>query len=42
MIFKKPTKLSPYESNIDPMLRAIHHMNIDPCSWVKVKKAKRG
>jgi DNA polymerase elongation subunit (family B) len=36
--YKEPFKL--YESNIDPMLRFIHDMNILPCGWIEIPAKK--
>ena len=29
-------KFPVYESNIDPILRFFHLVDIEPCSWIKV------
>ena len=36
--YKEPFKL--YESNIDPMLRFIHDLNILPCGWIEIPAKK--
>ena len=37
-LFKKPTKLSIYESNIEPFIRCMHIRKLNACGWVEVKK----
>ena len=29
-----------YEANIDPMLRFLHHQNLNPCGWAKIVDGK--
>jgi DNA polymerase elongation subunit (family B) len=37
-LFKKPTKLTIYESNIEPFIRCMHIRKLSACGWVSVKK----
>ncbi len=39
-LFKKPTKLSIYESNIEPFVRCMHIRKLNACGWVSVNKYK--
>lgn len=35
-----PVKYKLYESNIEPMLRCMHHRNINSVGWIKIKSGK--
>lgn len=37
-LFKKPTKLTIYESNIEPFIRCMHIRKLNACGWVSVSK----
>ncbi len=37
-LFKKPTRLYVYESNIVPYIRCMHIRKLNACGWVKVNK----
>ena len=37
-LFKKPTKLQLFESNIEPFLRCMHIKKLNACGWIKVDK----
>lgn len=37
-LFKNPTKLQLYESNIEPFIRCMHIRNLVACGWVKISK----
>lgn len=39
-LFKKPTKLTIYESNIEPFIRCMHIRKLNACGWVCVSKYK--
>jgi DNA polymerase elongation subunit (family B) len=40
-IFKTPTKLQLYESNIEPFIRCMHIRKLNACGWVKINKYKK-
>lgn len=40
-IFKTPTKLQLYESNIEPFIRCMHIRKLNACGWVKIDKYKK-
>jgi DNA polymerase elongation subunit (family B) len=37
-LFKNPTKLKIYESNIEPFIRCMHIKKLNACGWVKIDK----
>jgi len=37
-LFPKPTKLTIYESNIDPFIRCMHIQKLNSCGWIKLTK----
>ena len=37
-LFPKPTKLTIYESNIDPFIRCMHIQKLNSCGWIKLSK----
>jgi len=37
-LFKRPTKLQLFESNIEPFLRCMHIRKLDACGWIKIDK----
>jgi DNA polymerase elongation subunit (family B) len=37
-LYPKPTKLTIYESNIDPFIRCMHIQKLNSCGWVKVSE----
>ena len=37
-LFKKPTKLQLFESNIEPFLRCMHIRKLNACGWIKIDK----
>jgi DNA polymerase elongation subunit (family B) len=39
-LFKVPTKLQLYESNIEPFIRCMHIRKLNACGWVKINKYK--
>ena len=40
-LFKIPTKLQLYESNIEPFIRCMHIRKLNACGWVKIDKYKK-
>ena len=40
-LFKNPTKLQLYESNIEPFIRCMHIKKLNACGWVKINKWKK-
>lgn len=40
-LFKNPTKLQLYESNIEPFIRCMHIRKLNACGWVSVDKYKK-
>jgi pentapeptide MXKDX repeat protein len=39
-LFKNPTKIQLYESNIEPFIRCMHIRKLNACGWVKIEKYK--
>ena len=40
-LFPKPTKLTIYESNIDPFIRCMHIQKLNSCGWIKLSKYEK-
>ena len=40
-LFREPTKIILYESNIEPFLRFMHLKNMTPCGWMKIEKFRK-
>ena len=40
-LFKSPTKLQLYESNIEPFIRCMHIRKLSACGWIKIDKYKK-
>ena len=37
-LFKIPTKLKIYESNIEPFIRCMHIKKLSACGWIKINQ----